>query len=78
MGMFWGAMMEYSYTSKDDRYLNVIGGALGNASFGESASFIGPRIDGSWQIRGRWNDDLGWYGLAGNFNHVKVSSNSGS
>ena len=25
MGMFWGAMMEYSYTSKDDRYLNVIG-----------------------------------------------------
>lgn len=63
MGMFWGAMMEYTSASKDQRYLNVIGGALGNASFGEVASFIGPRINGNWPTRGRWNDDLGWYGL---------------
>ena len=61
MGMLWGAMMDYTSISKDEKYFNTIAEGLGNAGSGSAASFIGPKEGGKWKSVGFWNDDIGWW-----------------
>ena len=67
MGIYWGAMMEYSLLTSDSTYFKTIGGALANASFGPTASFLGDAALQQFSATtGKWNDDILWWGLAGN------------
>ena len=58
-------MMQYTQVTGDGTYYQTIGGALGNASFGKSASFLGdPSLEVFSSAIGKWNDDIAWWALA--------------
>jgi len=58
-------MMQYSQVTGDGTYFPTIGGALGNASFGKSASFLGdPSLEVFSSAIGKWNDDIAWWAMA--------------
>lgn len=60
-------MLEYSDVGNDIRYIDTISGALANASFGRTASFLGgASLAGFSAGIGKWNDDILWWALAGN------------
>ena len=62
------AMMQYTDVGKDFTYFDTIGSALANASFGPSASFLGdPALQQFSAATGKWNDDILWWALAGEF-----------
>ena len=61
-------MMEYSDVGNDIKYVETISGALANASFGRTASFLGgASLQGFSAGIGKWNDDILWWALAGIF-----------
>jgi len=50
----------------DILYINTFSGALANASFGPTASFLGGSGLATFSAGvGKWNDDILWWGLAG-------------
>lgn len=58
-------MMQYTKVTTDGTYFETIGGALGNASLGKSASFLGdPSLAAFSAAIGKWNDDIAWWALA--------------
>ena len=63
--------MDYTTITQDKRYLSTIAGALGNASYGELASFLGESSSSSVlaKLTGKWNDDILWWSFGGEICH---------
>ena len=66
-GIYWGALLDYARTFNDNQFGNDVGTALGLASFGSVGSFLGSNAAIAATLQGKWNDDIMWWGLAGEF-----------
>lgn len=62
-GIFWGAMMDYERAFNDTKFRKDVTSALALAS-GKTGSFLGDFSLLSETLLGKWNDDIGWWGLA--------------
>lgn len=62
-GIFWGAIMEYQRTFNDNQFADTVASALSLAS-GKSGSFLGDNTVLSATLFGKWNDDIGWWGMS--------------
>jgi mannan endo-1,6-alpha-mannosidase len=61
-GILWGVMMDYAQITNDQTYVNTVSEALGNASFGDAASFLGGSSSSILaKLTGKWNDDILWW-----------------
>ncbi len=66
-GIIWGSLMDYTLITRDARFVKTISSALGNASFGQAASFLGGKKGKQFSgLTGKWNDDILWWALGGN------------
>ena len=60
------AVAQYMDVGNDIQYMETFSGALANAAFGQSASFLGGKEAANFSAAaGKWNDDILWWGLAG-------------
>jgi hypothetical protein len=60
------AVAQYMDVGDDITFMETFSGALGNASFGRHASFLGPKnLLNFSAATGKWNDDILWWGIAG-------------
>lgn len=60
------AVAQYSDVGNDIRLVPTLSGALANASFGPTASFLGgAQLESFSAGIGKWNDDILWWALAG-------------
>jgi len=65
MGFYWMAVAQYMDVGNDIQYMETFSGALANAAFGQSASFLGGKEAANFSAAaGKWNDDILWWGLA--------------
>ncbi|KAI8924138.1 glycoside hydrolase [Entophlyctis helioformis] len=65
-GVMWGSLLETVRVTRNTELAAVAAGALSNASYAPAnvGSFLGPQRSVAATLLGRWNDDIGWYGLA--------------
>ncbi|KAA1110377.1 hydrolase 76 protein [Puccinia graminis f. sp. tritici] len=64
-GMIWGLFMDYAKYTGDTQFLDVVTGALVNASYGAEQDLLGGAMSSTAAtLLGRWNDDILWHSLA--------------
>ncbi|MBW0479279.1 hypothetical protein O181_018994 [Austropuccinia psidii MF-1] len=61
-GMIWGMFMDYLKYTGDRQFLNLVTGALANASYNTAHDFLGgAQTKLAEKFLGRWNDDILWH-----------------
>ncbi|EGG05863.1 family 76 glycoside hydrolase [Melampsora larici-populina 98AG31] len=63
--MIWGLYMDHAKYTGDTQFLDIVTGALVNATYGSNQDFLGGSMAGlSETLLGKWNDDILWGSLA--------------
>ncbi|KAJ3329619.1 hydrolase 76 protein, partial [Blyttiomyces sp. JEL0837] len=63
-GEFWNTYFHYQRYSADGTYDTFISSQMLLASFRDAGDFLGNNDNAQSIYFGRWNDDIGWWGLA--------------